>query len=135
MNEIGAYSDFWAETGWAERSSAMSNGRGLKSYFKARQSKQSRPVRPRIIGLSSRLFIGSTIARIHQHSAGAHKAGFQEIGRSRRGLATKLRVAVDALGCPVRVILSAGLIVDIEQAQALVSDQPAKFVVASKAYD
>jgi transposase len=64
------------------------------------------------------LFIDSTIVRAHQHSAGAQKkpAG-QEIGRSRGGLTTKLHVAVDALGNPLRVILSAGQIADIEQAR------------------
>ena len=48
------------------------------------------------------LFIDSTIVRAHQHSAGAQKAGGQEIGRSRGGLTTKLHVAVDALGNPLR---------------------------------
>jgi transposase len=50
-------------------------------------------------------------------------------------LTTKLHVAVDALGNPLRVILSAGQIADIEQAEALIKDQPAKFVVADKGYD
>lgn len=63
------------------------------------------------------------------------KAGFQEIDRSRGGLTTKLHVAVDALGNPLRVILSAGQITDIEQAEALIKDQPAEFIVADKGYD
>lgn len=63
------------------------------------------------------------------------KAGCQESGRSRGGLTTKLHVAVDALGNPLRVILSAGQIADIEQAAALIKDQPAEFVVADKGYD
>jgi transposase len=50
-------------------------------------------------------------------------------------LTTKLHVAVDALGNPLRVILSAGQIADIEQAEALIKDQPAGFVVADKGYD
>jgi len=44
-------------------------------------------------------------------------------------------VAVDALGNPLRVILSAGQIADIEQAAALIKDQPAGFIVADKGYD
>jgi transposase len=44
-------------------------------------------------------------------------------------------VAVDALGNPVRVILSAGQIADIEQAEALIKDQSTGFVVADKGYD
>jgi len=50
-------------------------------------------------------------------------------------LTTKLHVAVDALGNPLRVILSAGQIADIEQAEALIKDPPAEFVVADKGYD
>jgi len=42
---------------------------------------------------------------------------------------------VDALGNPLRVILSAGQIADIEQATALIKDQPAHFIVADKGYD
>ena len=57
------------------------------------------------------------------------------MGRSRGGLTTKLHVAVDALGNPLRVILSAGQIADIEYATALIDDQPADFIVADKGYD
>jgi len=46
-----------------------------------------------------------------------------------------LHVAVDALGNPLRVILSAGQIADIDQATALIERQPAGFVVADKGYD
>jgi len=82
------------------------------------------------------LFLDSTIVRAHQHSAGAKKkAGDQHIGRSRGGLTTKLHVAVDSLGNPVRVILTAGQISDIGQAGALIKDQPAEFIVADKGYD
>ena len=42
---------------------------------------------------------------------------------------------MDALGNPLRVILSAGQIADIEQAAALIKDQPAEFIVAGKGYD
>lgn len=59
----------------------------------------------------------------------------QEIGRSRGGLTTKLHVAVDALGNPLRVILSAGPIADIEQAAALIKGPMAASVVADKGYD
>ena len=61
--------------------------------------------------------------------------GGQEIGRSRGGLTTKLHVAVDALGNPLRIILSAGQIADIEQAAALIKDQSAEFIIADKGYD
>ena len=44
-------------------------------------------------------------------------------------------MTVDALGNPLRIILSAGQITDIERAEALIKDQPAEFVVADKGYD
>ena len=44
-------------------------------------------------------------------------------------------MAVDALGNPLRVILSAGQVADIAQAAALIKDQPAEFIVADKGYD
>jgi len=50
-------------------------------------------------------------------------------------LTTKLHVAVDSLGNPVRVILTAGQLSDIGQAGALIKDQPAEFIVADKGYD
>ena len=50
-------------------------------------------------------------------------------------MTTKLHVAVDSLGNPVRVILTAGQISDIGQAGALIKDQPAEFIVADKGYD
>ena len=50
-------------------------------------------------------------------------------------MTTKLHVAVDALGNPLRVILSAGQIADIEQAEALIKGQSAEFIVADKGYD
>lgn len=39
------------------------------------------------------------------------------------------------MGNPLRVTLSAGQIADIEQAAALIKDQPAEFIVADKGYD
>ena len=50
-------------------------------------------------------------------------------------MTTKLHVAVDALGNPLRVILSAGQVADVEQAEALIKDQPAELIVADKGYD
>jgi transposase len=44
-------------------------------------------------------------------------------------------VAVDALGNPLRVILSAGQIADIDYASALIKDLPGQAIVADKGYD
>ena len=53
------------------------------------------------------MMIDATIVRAHQHSAGARKKnGAQAIGRSHGGLTTKINALVDALGNPVRLILT-----------------------------
>jgi hypothetical protein len=44
----------------------------------------------------------------------------EAIGRSRGGLSTKISIAVDALGNPVRFILTAGQVADICQAEGLI---------------
>lgn len=82
------------------------------------------------------LFIDSTIVRAHQHSCGRpKKAGGQEIGRSRGGLTTKRHVAVDSLGNPLRVILSAGQIADIDCAAKTIERLSAQSIIADKGYD
>nr|WP_240498763.1 IS5 family transposase [Thauera propionica] len=57
------------------------------------------------------------------------------MGRSRGGLTTKLHFAVDALGKPLRMILSAGQVADIECAHDLIADMPCASLVADKGYD
>ena len=63
------------------------------------------------------------------------KVGPQALGRSRGGLTTKLHFAVDALGKPLRMILSAGQVADIECAHDLIADMPCASLVADKGYD
>src|SRR5687768_13325244 len=54
--------------------------------------------------------IDSTIVRAHQHSAGAQKKAGEDqaIGRSKGGLSTKIHALVDALGNPIRFLLTPG---------------------------
>ncbi|MGW3044168.1 IS5 family transposase [Kitasatospora sp. NPDC001159] len=67
--------------------------------------------------------IDSTVARAHQHAAGARKKGNapedesedpaavarrEALGRSRGGLTTKVHLAVDGRGLPLSVVLSTG---------------------------
>lgn len=66
---------------------------------------------------------------------GTKKAGAQAIGRSRGGLTTKIHAAVDALGNPVRTILTAGQEADITQAEALIDGFAPDAVLADKGYD
>jgi transposase len=50
-------------------------------------------------------------------------------------VSTKVHVAVDALGNPVRMIATAGQVADVTQAAALVSGMKSEHVIADKGYD
>ncbi len=50
-------------------------------------------------------------------------------------MSTKIHAAVDALGNPLRLILSAGQVADIEQASSLIEGIKAAAVIADKGYD
>ena len=80
--------------------------------------------------------IDGTIVRAHQHSAGAPKcSGNQAIGRSKGGLSTKIHALVDALGNPLKIILTPGQVHDLAGADALLPEMEAKILLADKAYD
>jgi transposase len=59
----------------------------------------------------------------------------QALGRSRGGFGTKVHVAVDALGNPVRLIATAGQVADVTQAEALMDGLGVEHVIADKGYD
>jgi transposase len=59
----------------------------------------------------------------------------EAIGRSRGGLSTKVNIGVDALGNPVRFILTPGQVHDICQAEGLISGFSCENVLADKGYD
>ena len=81
------------------------------------------------------LLLDSRIIGVHQHGAGAKKEGPQAIARWRGGLTTKIHSAVDALGNPLRSILTAGQDSDIIQAPALMEGLDPEMVIADKADD
>ena len=83
------------------------------------------------------LLLDSTIIRAHQHAAGAEgsSAEAEALGRSRGGFSTKIHVACDGLGKPVKIILTPGQDHDVTQAPALIADTEAKKVIADKGYD
>ena len=66
---------------------------------------------------------------------GTKKEGAQSLGRSRGGFSTKIHLATDALGNAVRFILTGGERNDITQAEALIEDFSAEYVIADKGYD
>jgi len=61
--------------------------------------------------------------------------GDQALGRSRGGLSTKIHACVDALGNPLRLILTGGQVADITQAVALIAGFTTDAVVGDKGYD
>ena len=56
-------------------------------------------------------------------------------GKSRGGLSTKIHAAVDALGNPVRFILTQGQSSEYDQAESLIEGFKADFVLADRGYD
>ena len=83
------------------------------------------------------LLLDSTIIRAHQHAAGAEGSTAEEeaLGRSRGGFSTKIHVACDGLGKPVKIILTPGQDHDVTQGSALIAHSDAEKVIADKAYD
>jgi len=77
------------------------------------------------------LFIDSVVVRVHQRAASAKKPGAQVLGCSRG----KIHAMVDALGNPLRLILTGGEIADITQAGMLIKGLCAEAVVGDKGHD
>jgi hypothetical protein len=65
--------------------------------------------------------IDSSIVRAHAQAATGKGAPASALGRSRGGLSTRIHLAVDNLGRPVRVLLTGGQRNDTTQAQALLA--------------
>lgn len=57
------------------------------------------------------------------------------MGKSRGGLSTKIHAAVDALGNPVRLLLTPGQASEYGQAEALIEGFTFEAVLADKGYD
>lgn len=57
------------------------------------------------------------------------------MGLSRGGLSTKIHAATDALGNPVRLLLTPGQDSEIKQAEALLEGFSPDYVMADKGYD
>jgi transposase len=83
------------------------------------------------------LLLDATIIRAHQHAAGAEgsSAEAEALGRSRGGFSTKIHVACDGLGKPVKIILTPGQDHDVTQGPALIANSDAAKMIADKAYD
>ncbi len=78
--------------------------------------------------------IDSSIVRAHA-ATGKGGAPDSALGRSRGGLSTKIHLAVDGQGRPVRFLLTGGQRNDITQAPALLAGFKPQYVLAGKGYD
>jgi transposase len=83
------------------------------------------------------LILDSTVIRAHQHAAGAEdsSAEAEALGRSRGGFSTKIHVACDGMGKPVKIILTPGQVHDVTQGPALICGSEANKFLADKGYD
>jgi transposase len=82
--------------------------------------------------------IDSTVVRAHACAAGAaaSNATAEALGRSRGGFGCKVHALTDALGLPVRFILTGGQAADITQAIPLIKDIGSTgTLLADKGYD
>lgn len=85
------------------------------------------------------MLLDSTIVRAHPCAAGAPKKkggqAAQSLGRSRGGFSTKIHINTDALGNPVRLILTGGQASDSPQAIPLLEGFEFDAVMADRGYD
>jgi len=79
--------------------------------------------------------IDATIVRSHACAAGYGKQSEQALGRSKGGFTTKVHALVDALGNPLKFLLTPGQQNDITQAKLLSESIQESHVIADKAYD
>jgi transposase len=77
----------------------------------------------------------STIIRAHACAAGYKKQKEQGLGRSKGGFSSKIHALADALGNPLKFIITEGQRNDITQADALISGITNANVLADKGYD
>jgi len=83
------------------------------------------------------VMIDATIVRSHACAAGYGKGTQEEeaLGRSKGGFTTKIHALVDALGNPIKFILTSGQRNDITQAKSLSATVEGVPLIADRAYD
>ena len=80
--------------------------------------------------------VDATYVRVHAHGTRA-RGGYaaQAVGRSRGGLTSKVHLLTDALGYPVRFVITGGERNDVTQAPALVPPGQGAQVLCDRGYD
>jgi transposase len=79
--------------------------------------------------------IDGSIIRANQCAAGYNKGGGEDLGRSCGGFSAKIHELVDALGNPVKFLLSPGNDHDITRAEELTKQLKNTNLLADKGYD
>jgi transposase len=113
---------------------------GLEKYASALFSLERKRSMGKIAGNfypGSRLRMVNGGCDIHQmpRTRGGSERREPENGRLKRGLNSKIHLAVDATGMPVRIIVTDGTTADCTQAELLITGLKAGFLLADKGYD
>ncbi len=81
------------------------------------------------------VMIDATIVRAHACAAGHGNQEDQALGRSKGGFTSKIHAKVDALGNPLKFIITAGQKSDVTQAPNLLEGVRGSYVLADRGYD
>jgi transposase len=83
------------------------------------------------------VMIDGSIVRAHACASGYKKNSQEEqaLGRSKGGFTTKIHALVDALGLPIKFILTPGQASEIKQAPELIQDVKGANILGDKAFD
>jgi len=79
--------------------------------------------------------IDGTYVRAHQHASGARRGEHRAIGTSAGGPTTKIHMACDAHGNPIRFEVTGGQVHDSKAAPSLIEQLNAENLLADKGYD
>jgi transposase len=83
------------------------------------------------------VMLDGTVVRSHACASGYIKGGNEEqgLGRSKGGFTTKIHALVDALGNPLRLVITGGNRHEIIKAEELIHGIENSFIIADKAFD
>ena len=79
--------------------------------------------------------IDASHCKVHPHAAGAIGSNESMDGPHKRGLNTKIHLAVDAVSLPIRAAVTDGPRADCKEAIPLIQNLPCKVLLADRGYD
>jgi transposase len=81
------------------------------------------------------VMVDATIVRSHACAAGYGDQAIEGLGRSKGGFTTKIHAKVDALGNPLKFIVTPGQCSDFTKAKELIDATTGAYVIGDKGYD